>query len=96
MLYVVCATWRAKQGEEDRIAEIMEVMTPLTRAEPGCLLYQAHRSVDDPRLFFLYEQYDDEAAFKAHTDADYFKEHVLGDAVPRLESRERVFYATMD
>lgn len=96
MLYVVAATWRAKEGQEDRIAEIMEAMTALTRAESGCRFYQAHRVVDDPRLFFLYEQYDDEAAFKAHTEASYFKEHVLGDAVPRLESRERVFYTTMD
>jgi quinol monooxygenase YgiN len=96
MSFVVTATWHAKKGEEDRIREIIEIMTPLTRAEPGCRLYVAHRSPDDPQLFFMYEQYDDEAAFRAHGAAAYFKENVLGQAVPRLESRERAFYLTMD
>lgn len=96
MAFVVAATWRAREGEEERVREVLEIMTPLTQAEPGCRFYQAHRSVDDPRLFFLYEQYDDEAAFRAHTAADYFQENVLGQAVPRLESRERAFYVTME
>jgi quinol monooxygenase YgiN len=96
MAYVVTATWRARKGEEDRISEILQVMTRLTRAEPGCRLYQAHRSVEDPQVFFLYEQYDDEVAFQVHAAAAYFQENVLGEAVPRLESRQRAFYLTMD
>ena len=95
-MYVVTAKWLAKPGEEENIVEILATMTPLTRAEPGCRMYIAHRSLEDPRIFFLYEQYDDEAAFKAHADADYFKQHVLGDAVPRLEARERAFYEILD
>lgn len=96
MVYVVAATWRANEGEEDAVAEVIRIMTPLTRAEEGCLMYVAHQSVEDPRVFFLYEQYIDEQAFKAHAQAAYFSEHVLGQAVPRLESRERAFYTTMD
>jgi len=96
MAYVVTAKWRAMEGEEDAIREIIAIMTPLSRAEEGCLMYVAHQSVEDPRDFFLYEQYLDEAAFKAHAGAAYFSEHVLGRAVPRLESRERAFYTTMD
>jgi quinol monooxygenase YgiN len=96
MTRIIAATWRAKPGEEDEVRRILDVMTPLSRAEPGCLMYQAHVSPDDPRLFFLYEQYEDEAAVKAHTETEHFKTHVLGDAVPRLESRERAFYVTMD
>lgn len=49
-MVVLMATWRAKPGNEQRCAEILDLMTPLTRAEPGCLLYQAHRSPDDSRL----------------------------------------------
>ena len=96
MAYVLAATWRAKEGEEEAVGRIIERMVPLSRAEPGCRMFVAHRSVDDPRTFFLYEQYDDEAAVKAHSETEHFKEHVLGDAVPRLESRERAFYITMD
>lgn len=95
-MYVVTARWVAKPGEEERIVEILATLTPLTRAEPGCRMYLAHRSLDDPRTFFLYEQYDDEAAFAAHAESDHVRRHVVGDAVPRLEVRERVFYELLD
>jgi quinol monooxygenase YgiN len=96
MAYVLAATWRAREGEEEAVRQIIETMLPLSRAEAGCLAFVAHRSVDDPRVFFLYEQYVDEAAVRAHTETEHFRKHVLGDAVPRLESRERAFYVTLD
>jgi quinol monooxygenase YgiN len=96
MAYVVAATWRAKEGEQERIRETIEALTPLSRAEPACRLYQAHRSVEDPRVFFLYEQYDDDAGYEAHMATDHFQQYVRGQAIPRLESRERDFYETID
>lgn len=96
MTFVVTAIWRAKEGEEERVAEILATNAALSEQEPGCRMFVTHRSVDDPRTFLLYEQYDDAAAFKAHTETQHFKEHVLGNAVPRLENRERAFYNTMD
>lgn len=96
MAYVVAALWRAREGEEERISELIEMMTPHSRDEPGCRFYQAHRSVGDPRLFFLYEQYDDESAYEAHMATEHFQKYVKGDAILRLESRERSFYVTMD
>ena len=96
MTYVVTALWQAREGEEERVAEILAINAALSREEPGCRMFITHRSIEDPRTFLLYEQYDDEAAFKAHTETQHFKEHVLGNAVPRLENRERAFYYTMD
>ena len=96
MTYVVTATWRAREGEAERVREILETLTPLCRAEPGCRQYQAHRSPDDPRLFFIYEQYDDEAAFEAHAQTDHVERHVRGDAAPRLELRERAIFMTLE
>src|SRR5207249_9575691 len=52
MPFVVAATYRVKEGEEGKVAEIMQLMTPLSRQEPGCLLYQAHKSAENPRVFF--------------------------------------------
>jgi len=95
MAYVVCAKWRAKDGKEDRLAEVIAEMTPPSRAEPGCRFYQAQRSTEDPRLFFLYEQYADEAGYAAHMDSEHFTRLVKGEAIPHLESRERAFYTTM-
>ena len=92
MSFVLAVTWVARSGQEAAVERILRKMVSLTRAEPGCVRYDAHRSPDDPRRFFLYEEYVDEAAFNAHQESEHFKHYVLGEAIPRLESRERVFY----
>lgn len=96
MAYVVAATYRAQDGEEQRVREILEEMAAPSRAEPACRFYQAHRSPEDPRVFFLYEQYDDEAGYQAHMASEHFVRLIRGEAIPRLESRERAFYVTLD
>ena len=95
MAYVVSAKWRAKEGKADRLLEVIREMTPPSRAEQGNLFYQAQRSVDDPQLFYLYEQYVDEDAYKAHVESPHFQEIGFGDAIPRLAARERSFYYTI-
>ena len=96
MAYVVAATWTAKEGQEEKILEVIKKMTPLSRQEPACLYYQAQRSPDNPRVFFLYEQYVDAAGYEAHMATPHFAQYVRGDAIPNLESRERAFYETID
>jgi quinol monooxygenase YgiN len=95
MTYVVAAKWRAKPGKEGRLAELCAEMTEPSRAEPGNVFYQAHRSVADPQLFYLYEQYVDEAGYESHMDSEHFTRLVKGEAIPELlEAREREFYET--
>jgi quinol monooxygenase YgiN len=96
MAYVVTARWTAKPGEEEAVLGCIRKLAGPSRAEPGCRYYQPTRSPDDPRVFFLFEIYDDEAAYKAHGESEHFQTYGFGDAVPRLESRERVFYETID
>jgi quinol monooxygenase YgiN len=96
MAYVVAAIWRAKEGQADTILRVIEKMTPLSRQEPGCLFYQAHRSPTDPNLFFLYEQYIDAAGYEGHMATAHFEQYVRGEAIPNLESRERAFYETLN
>ena len=95
MAYVVSAKWTAKPGEEERIACICAEMTEPSRAEPANRFYQAHRSTEDPRLFYLYEQYDDEAGYEAHMASEHFTRLVKREAIPNLEAREREFYETL-
>ena len=95
MGYVLAVTWVAKAGEEEMVAEVLRKMVPLTQAEPGCVHYYAHRSAHDARRFFLFEEYADEEAMKAHTESEHFKRHVLGEGLPRLESRERLHYVPL-
>ena len=90
--YVLAVTWVARPGEEERVAGVLRKMMPPTQAEPGCIRYVAHRSLDDPRRFFLFEEYVDEAGLQAHIATEHFQTYVLGEAVPLLESRERLAY----
>jgi len=42
--------------------------------EPGCRQFDVCRDPADPGVFFLYELYDDEAAFQAHLRTPHFAE----------------------
>jgi len=96
MAYAVVARWVARPDEVQAVAAALQALTQATHAEPGNLVYQPHRDPADPRVFMIYEQYVDEAAFQAHAGSEHFAIHALRDAVPRLESRERTFYETWD
>ena len=77
--------WKVKEGDavkEDQVfLEVMtdkatvEITAPVTgtiltkKAEEGNIVFEAHRLVDDPDRFFVYEVYRDEDAFQAHLHA---------------------------
>jgi len=96
MPYVVSVTWTAKDGEEEAVAAALGRLREPTLAEEGVLMWVPHRSVEDPKVFHVYEQYVDEAAYTAHTETEHFRRDGFGDAIPRLAERRREFYATMD
>lgn len=95
MSYVVVATYTVRAGEEEAVREALEAMTPLTRGEEGCLAYVAHRSAEDPTVFFLYEEYVDEDGFEAHVASEHFERHIKGFVWPRLADRVRVIGAPL-
>jgi quinol monooxygenase YgiN len=37
-----------------------------SRLEPGCITHSVHRSVEDEYVLFFYEEWEDDAALKAH------------------------------
>ncbi len=83
----IAVTYVVKPGYEVEALNIFNTMMPHTRTEPGNLLYLVHRSTSDPRHFFLYEQYTDQAAFQAHRTADYFVQYITNGLMPIIESR---------
>ena len=60
--------------------------------EPGCALYQASRSQDNPDNFLLYEHYADQEALAAHRETPHFQAIIEGTIIPLLEKRERALY----
>jgi quinol monooxygenase YgiN len=88
----VAVTYVLKPGTESRAIDLFGKLTAATRSEPGCRLYQVHRSTADPSRFFIYEQYDDQAALDAHRAAPHFAEYAAGGLFPLLESRSPEIY----
>jgi quinol monooxygenase YgiN len=95
-MYVVAAQYTVKEGNEKQVIDILKKMIPISRAEPGCRFYSVNQSSDNPRKLLLYEQYVNKAGYDAHMATDAFKEHILGKVVPMLETRERLFYETVE
>jgi len=84
------ARYRAKQTQGDVVERtLLQMAEAVRRDEPGCLVYRAARSTDDPDVFVLYEEYEDEAALLAHRETPHFRDLIEGVVVPVLESRER-------
>ena len=94
-MFVVAARYYALEGEDNQVAAVLKEMLPLANAEPGCALYTVNRLTEDPRRFLLYEQYHDRAGYEAHRETPAFKDKILGQVIPLLESRVPEFYETL-
>jgi quinol monooxygenase YgiN len=91
----LAATWEAKEGEAEAVADILRRMATAVKSEPGTLLFWPHRSSSNDRVFFLYELFADDAAFAAHQQTEHFKTLVVGQALPKLARRERVQFTPL-
>ena len=92
-MIVLVAHYYGKPGQGDTIEAALKQMAPRVAAdEPGCKLYHASRSQENPDLFLLYEHYVDEAALLNHRETPHFKEIIEGTIMPLLEKRERELY----
>ncbi|MEV7827877.1 putative quinol monooxygenase [Microbacterium enclense] len=81
------AQFTAEEGAGDTVAALLRGYGEAVSAEPGNVRFDAHRLADDPRSFFVYEEYVDDAAFQAHLGTEHcavfnraFAPHVVGGA----------------
>ena len=89
------ARWEAREGEADRVAEILNRFLPEAQREEGAALFLISRARDNPAQFLFYELFRDEAAFKAHQDSAHFATYIAGQALPLLKARERTQYTLL-
>src|ERR1700679_451337 len=85
-MVVLAVAWMAKAGNDADVVPIFAKLTEESRKEPGCLMYQVHRHKTEPRRFFIYEQYKDDAALEAHRGAPHFLQYARKD-LPNAEQR---------
>lgn len=92
-MIVLIVHYYGKPGQGDVIeAELKKMAQWVAAVEPGCKLYHASRSEENPDLFLLYELYVDENALLHHRETLHFKEIIEGTIMPMLEKRERELY----
>src|SRR5215813_13712884 len=88
----LAVTFIIKEGHEEEAKDLFLKLTLLTRKEPGNLMYVAHCSITDPRRFFLYEQYVDQAALDTHRASEHFIQYGTNGIFKLMESREPHLY----
>jgi quinol monooxygenase YgiN len=85
-MVVLAVTWMAKTGRESEVAALFEKLTAESRKEPGCAMYQVQKHKTEPRRFFIYEQYKDDAALEAHRATPHFLQFAKKD-LPKVADR---------
>ena len=85
-MVVLAVTWMAKAGHEAEVSALFSKLSEEARKEPGCAMFVAHRHKTDPRRFFIYEQYKDDAALEAHRATPHFLQYVKKD-LPKVGDR---------
>ncbi len=90
----VFARFKAKRGSEDRVRRALMDMIEPTVQENANIGYALHSASDDPTLFLLYEQWQDQAGLDNHMQQPHFAEmeRMLDGA---LESAMEVITAHM-
>ena len=66
MTVALYATFRALEGQERRVAELLAALAADVINEPGNVLFEPTTLSEDPRSYFVYEVYRDQQAFEAH------------------------------
>ncbi|MCK9923908.1 antibiotic biosynthesis monooxygenase [Frankia sp. AgPm24] len=56
-------------------------------AEPGCLQFDAHQSIDNPDEFALVERYESQAAFAEHRRTSHFRRNIETELIALLTAR---------
>ena len=62
----IFARFRAREGKEEGLEAVLREQLAFVRTERGCLSIDSFRSTRDPRLFYVFSRWLDEAAFDIH------------------------------
>jgi quinol monooxygenase YgiN len=72
-MLIITAKVTIEKGKSDEFLDAYHWMKPKVLDDPGAIVYELHRSADDPDTFMFYEQYENREAFDYHLSTDHFK-----------------------
>jgi quinol monooxygenase YgiN len=71
--YAITVDFRLKPGAREEFRKLIDANArDSCRDEPGCRRFDVLEPKDEPDRIFLYEIYDDRAAFEAHIKTPHF------------------------
>ncbi len=85
-MVVLAVIWMAKAGHEAEVAAVLAKLSEEARKETGCAMFQVHRHKTEPRRYFIYEQYKDDAALETHRTTPHFLQYARKD-LPKIADR---------
>src|SRR3979490_2915914 len=83
---VVAAFLRGRAGKEEELAGRLQALVLASRSDPGVIIYDLHRSTEDPALWFLYERYESQEHLNRHRENAVLRSF-LADAATLLEGK---------
>ncbi|HEY2207249.1 MAG TPA: putative quinol monooxygenase [Pseudonocardia sp.] len=73
-LVTVIASMRARAGMEEQLRAALEAAITPTKAEEGNVNYDLHQAVDDPAVFYFYENWVSAEALDQHMRSAHLRE----------------------
>lgn len=95
-MYIVTVRFTVLAGEVERFIALMGENARLSVSlEPGCRQFQLSRTPEAPREFFVYEAYDDLAAFQAHAATEHVQ-RIAPALGPLIEAKDVRKYTSVE
>jgi len=91
-MITLVVTYVIAEGREPEAESYLRALRTESRREPGCRTYEVHRSLEVPRTFLIFEQYDDLTALDAHRETPHFAHFGKNGLQTTMESRAAATY----
>ena len=85
-MIVLHETFPLDSATRDEALDLIEDLVEQSQKEDGMIDYRAATDVSDSNVVRFFEQYEADAAFKAHSQTDHF--HEFEEALPDLLAGE--------
>jgi len=85
MSYLVLAQLRVKEEKREFVESLFAGLAEACFDEDGCIQYRITKSKSEAGLYFIFEEYYDEASLEIHKQSVHFKEIVEKQIAPCLE-----------
>lgn len=92
-MIVVAGELEIEEADIPKALEAARAVAPEVRREPGCRAYAFYRDVEAPGRFHVFEEWDDDAALKAHFETEHMKRFRAALGEVRVTRRDIRRYA---